>query len=68
MTRVMAFRPLLAVTLICGVAAGGEHLPAPISRQSADTIARWDEVNELVKQNDTLAKPLPEPGIVLQGW
>lgn len=53
----------LNFALICSVALAAQGVPAPISRQSADVIALWDEVSMLVRENESLENPLPEPYI-----
>lgn len=51
------------ISSVALAAQGVPAVPAPISRQSADVIALWDEVCMLVRENESLENPLPEPYI-----
>ena len=51
----------LCVSLVGSMSYGGDAVPAPISRHPSEVVAAWNEVSILVRENELLDNPLPEP-------
>lgn len=45
------------------VLATADSVPRPIARHSVEVIALWAEVSQLVRENEALQQPLPDPYI-----